>query len=265
MSMRKGDHFQHPQIYPFIVPEFYSYFDEDIRKNLFWEKIMQPNQPFKFAEEKMLHIMPICWTNVPKLLSMNTGMPIETIEETQKTLLYQSLLNSVPVVPSFLKEYEQELVLTAQYKRNFEKTEILLETEKTGSVEFTVELDASLITDEDDADANTTGDTQHDEHVKTLKTELKKNKSIGSKAATGIGIAIGLVAGGLALPLVVPLIPALGAYSVAAIIAARIGGGAVGSAASGGACYAINKLVNSDYWFERTVRKTYTAPDGHVI
>ena len=82
------------------------------------------------------------------------------------------------------------------------------------------------------------------------------------KTAAGLtGLTLGLAAGFFA----VPLIPALGAYSVAAIIAARIGGGAVGSAASGGACYAINKLVNSDYWFERTVRKTYTAPDGHVI
>jgi hypothetical protein len=90
--------------------------------------------------------MPICWTNVPRNLSRKTGMSVERIELTQKTLLYQSLLNSVPVVPNFFKEYEEELILTAEYKRNFEKTEILIDTMKTGSVEFTVELDASLIT-----------------------------------------------------------------------------------------------------------------------
>ena len=58
-------------------------------------------------------------------------MPVETIEMTQKTLLYQSLLNSVPVVPGFLKEYEQELILTAQYKRNLEKTLIRIDEMKT--------------------------------------------------------------------------------------------------------------------------------------
>ena len=77
--------------------------------------------------------MPICWTNEPLNLSRKTGMPVETINVTQKTLLYKSLLNSVPVVPSFLKEYEQELILTAQYKRNLEKTLILIDSMKTGT------------------------------------------------------------------------------------------------------------------------------------
>jgi len=51
MYMEGEDYFQHPQIYPFMVPKFYGEIDERTRKTLFWEKIMQPNQPFKFAEE----------------------------------------------------------------------------------------------------------------------------------------------------------------------------------------------------------------------
>jgi hypothetical protein len=97
MFMEGEDYFQHPQIFPFMVPEFYGELDERTRKTLFWEKIMQPNQPFKFAEEKLFHIMPICWTNEPRNLSRKLRVPVETIEVTQKTLLYQSLLNSVPV------------------------------------------------------------------------------------------------------------------------------------------------------------------------
>ena len=86
---------------------------------------MQPNEPFDFADNKNLHITPICWTNVPANLARKLEMPVETIEMTQKKLLYQSLLNSAPIKPDFLKEYEQELILTAQYKRNLEKTPIL--------------------------------------------------------------------------------------------------------------------------------------------
>ena len=42
-------------------------------------------------------------------------MPVKTIEETQKTLLYQALLNSIPVRPQFLQEYELELNKTEAY------------------------------------------------------------------------------------------------------------------------------------------------------
>jgi hypothetical protein len=52
MFMEKGDYIQHPQIYPFTFPEFYDRLNERIRKNLFWEKIIQPNQPFEFAKDK---------------------------------------------------------------------------------------------------------------------------------------------------------------------------------------------------------------------
>ena len=83
---------------------------------------MQPDQPFMFAKDKMLHINPICWTNEPELLSETMEMPVETIAETQKTLLYQSLLNSVPAKPFSLQEYEQELEMTAFHLRNIEKS-----------------------------------------------------------------------------------------------------------------------------------------------
>ena len=65
-------------------------------------------------------------------------MPIETIELTQKTLLFQSLVNSSPAKPKFLQEYEQELIMTALFKRDLEKIPILKDEIKTGSVEFTV-------------------------------------------------------------------------------------------------------------------------------
>ena len=133
MIMQKGDYIQHPTIYPFKVPEFYGGLDESIQKNLFWVKIMEPHQPFEFAKKKNLHILPICWTNVPKMLAWKSGMPVETIELTQRTLLYQSIVNSFPVRPRFLQEYEQELIMTAQILRDLEKIPILIEEIKTGS------------------------------------------------------------------------------------------------------------------------------------
>ena len=113
--MESGDYFQYPNYYPFKVPESYNDVDENTRKELFWVKMMQPDQPFKFADDKMLHSKPICWTNKPKQLSNSLDMPVKTIEETQKTLLYQALLNSVPVRPQFLQEYELELNKTVAY------------------------------------------------------------------------------------------------------------------------------------------------------
>jgi hypothetical protein len=96
--MESGDYFQYPKNDPFKVPEFYNGVDdEDSQNELFWVKIMQPDYPFKFAEDKMLHSKPICWTNKPAILNKKTQMSIQTIEEIQKTLLYQALLNSFPV------------------------------------------------------------------------------------------------------------------------------------------------------------------------
>jgi hypothetical protein len=46
---------------------------------------MQPYQAFKFADEKMLLSKPICWTNKPKTLSKKLGIPVEAIEEIQRT------------------------------------------------------------------------------------------------------------------------------------------------------------------------------------
>jgi hypothetical protein len=82
--------------------------------------MMQPHQPFKFAENKKLHSKPICWTIKPKKLSKTLNIPVETIEEKQKTLLYQSLRNSAPIRPHFLHEYERELTMTALHIRNLE-------------------------------------------------------------------------------------------------------------------------------------------------
>ena len=113
--MENGDFFVHPKEDPFKVPEYYNDLDEDIRNDLFWVKMMQADQPFEFAKGKMFRSKPICWTNKPGNLSRKLKIPVKTIEETQKSLLYQSLLNSNPVRLSFLPEYEAELTETAQF------------------------------------------------------------------------------------------------------------------------------------------------------
>ena len=59
-------------------------------------------------------------------------MPFDLIEETQKTLLYQSLLNSVPVKTKFLYEYDLELNKTAVYLRDREKIPIYKDEMKDG-------------------------------------------------------------------------------------------------------------------------------------
>ena len=58
---------------------------------------MQPDQPFDYAAKKKLKTKPICWTSAPDLLSDTMDIPIDEIENIQKTLLYLSLLNSEPV------------------------------------------------------------------------------------------------------------------------------------------------------------------------
>ena len=67
--METGDYFQYPKEDPFKVPEYYNDEDEENLEDLFWVNIMKPDQPFEFAEDKMLHSKPICWTTKPKKLS----------------------------------------------------------------------------------------------------------------------------------------------------------------------------------------------------
>ena len=78
---------------------------------------MQPDQPFDYANIKKIYTKPICWTNQPELLSLSVDVPVEDIESAQKALLYQSLLNTKPTKPDFLKEYELELTQTAAHLR----------------------------------------------------------------------------------------------------------------------------------------------------
>ena len=54
-ALERGDYFQYPKVNPFKLPEEYDKVEEDILKELFWVKIMQPDQPFEFAKHKMLH------------------------------------------------------------------------------------------------------------------------------------------------------------------------------------------------------------------
>ena len=80
-------------------------------------------------------------------------MPVKTIEETQKTLLYKSLLNSAPVRPDFLQEYQQELTKTVLYLIDLEKIPILKDEIKAGFNYLTIEIDAEFIKDKVDVDA----------------------------------------------------------------------------------------------------------------
>jgi hypothetical protein len=70
---------------------------------------MKKDQPFEFSENKKLTSKPICWMNKPPLLSKKLREKVITIEETQKKLLYQSLLNSAPFKSFFLQEYDQDM------------------------------------------------------------------------------------------------------------------------------------------------------------
>jgi hypothetical protein len=140
--MENGDYFQYPKKDPFEVPEDYKDFDDECRNELFWVKIMKPDLPFDFAKNKKLHIKPICWTNKPANLFRKTKMAVKTIEETQRGLLYQSLLDSVPVRTDFLKDYDLELSKTVVYLRNLEKTPILVDEMKDGFTYFTAEIHA---------------------------------------------------------------------------------------------------------------------------
>jgi len=140
--MKKGDYFQYPIDLPFKVPEHYNDEDEDDRKDLFWVKLMQPQQPFKFAEHYKLLRNPICWTIRPLRLSKVLEVPVDIIENTQKILLYKSLLNSHPFMPWFLYEYEKELKKTAKYIRDHEKIKIYEDEERDGSVTFKDNIEA---------------------------------------------------------------------------------------------------------------------------
>ena len=91
ISMKIGDYFQYPKIDLFIYPEGYGKLAKDTRNEQFWVSMMRTNQPFDFAENKNLTSKPICWTNVPAKLSKCLAISRETIEETQMTLLYNSL------------------------------------------------------------------------------------------------------------------------------------------------------------------------------
>lgn len=125
--MRPGDYFQYPKKGPFKEPESYEKLSDKARNNRFWVKIMRPDLPFKFSENKMLHSKPICWTNDPDLLPDNMGIKveeIEKIEKEQKELLYQTLVNSCPAKPEFLETYDIELARTAQFLRNKESSPI---------------------------------------------------------------------------------------------------------------------------------------------
>ena len=136
--MDQGDYPQYPTEVPFKVPDGYNDpdYDEDTRNELFWVKIMKPELPFDFAKDKKLQSYPICWTNKPANLFKNAKMPIKKTEQTQKKLLENSLKNSIPFMPNFLKEYERELNSTANHLRYLERIPIYKDVMKDGFENF---------------------------------------------------------------------------------------------------------------------------------
>jgi hypothetical protein len=69
-------------------------------------------------------------------------------------------LNSTPVRPYFLQEYEQELIKTVLYIRNLEKVPVYMDETKVGFNYLTTEIDAYHINDKVDEDATKRVDTQ---------------------------------------------------------------------------------------------------------
>ena len=140
--------------------------------------------------------------------------------------------------------------MTAQYKRNLEKTLILIDEMKTGTSEHTVELEASFITVEDDADATNKGDNPYEKNVKNHKSNLKEKISKIKTYAGVFGVVIGATAGILAVPYAIPLIASAFATGAAIPIATgvsyigtRIAGGVIGTAAGKGVGYAISAFI----------------------
>ena len=151
--METGDYFQYPNTDKFNLPQAYNQLRENKKKERFWVKMMQEDLPFKFSMDKKLTSKPICWTKNFDDLSSELGMEVNTIEETQKRLLLQSLLNSVPLVPDFLREYEQDLTKTVFYLIDLEKKPVTKDEMKEGFIYFKIEIDAELIKDKVDEDA----------------------------------------------------------------------------------------------------------------
>ena len=71
-------------------------------------------------------------------------IPVKKIDETQKALLYQSILNSKPVRPKFLQEYDLELNKTVAYLRERDKITIYKDEMKNGFEHFTSKINADL-------------------------------------------------------------------------------------------------------------------------
>jgi hypothetical protein len=114
---------------------------------------MKKDQPFEFAENRKLTSKPICWTNKPLLLSKKLGEKVITIEETQKKLLFQSLLNSAPFKSFFLQEYEQDLTKTVLYLIDLEKIPVMKDEMKDGFNYIETQIEAGLIKDKVDMEA----------------------------------------------------------------------------------------------------------------
>jgi hypothetical protein len=68
------------------------------------------------------------------------AMSEEEIELTQKTLLYQSLINSTPATPKVLQEYEVELARTAYCLYDREKANIIQDELKDGTFASRIQL-----------------------------------------------------------------------------------------------------------------------------
>jgi hypothetical protein len=107
-------------------------------------------------------------------------IPVKKIDETQKALLYQSILNSKPVRPKFLQEYDLELNKTVAYLRERDKITIYKDEMKNGFEHFTAKINADLKEEE-------------------IEERQEKNKFLRKFGITVAGLFGGLAAGAIAI------------------------------------------------------------------
>ena len=162
-------------------------------------------------------------------------------------LLIQSLLNSVPVMPDFLKEYEQELTITAAEKHEEQKTPVTKDEITTGHSYFSVSIEASFIPS-----------------VKGPCEEKKKARNAWSAVLGYTVVAAGGVA---ALVFGAPVaLGALAAYGSAGYGAGLGAAAAVSGLASAKISDSMGcDTIKSEYWKEESAKSKYTPPAGSTI
>lgn len=160
------------------------------------------------------------------------------------SLLLQSLVNSSPVIPNFLTEYEQELTITAARKYELERTPVKKDEISTGYSYFTDRIHASF--------------------VESAKVPDEKKKQTRNAWSAVLGWAVGVAGGAAALVFAAPV--AVGALAAAGYGAAVGAGGVVTGLASAKISDSMScDTIKSEHWLEASKKIKYTPPPGRTI